>query len=119
MHSRDSYLHYPAQVQSHYTYLQGFVTQLLPSHSKYHPNKRKVNKMLPKATLTTATTSRLADVQNTSIEDTSSTDIAWLKENVQQLIDNQAVIKEQLNAQKHQSVKMPAIKKFNRNRLKL
>jgi len=34
-------------------------------------------------------------------------------------MDNQAVIKEQLNAQKYQPVKMPAIKKFNKNQLKL
>jgi len=49
----------------------------------------------------------------------SSAEISWLRENIQQLMDNQAVIKEQLNAQKHQLVKMLAIKKFNKNQLKL
>jgi len=42
-----------------------------------------------KATPTTATTSRLADIQDTSIKNASSnSDIAWLRENIQQLIDN-------------------------------
>ena len=57
--------------------------------------------MSPKVTPTTATTSRSTDIQDTSIENTSNIDIAWLKENIQQLMDNQAVIKEQLNTQKH------------------
>jgi len=33
--------------------------------------------------------------------DASSADTKWLRENMQQIIDNQAVIKEQLDAQKH------------------
>jgi len=43
----------------------------------------------------------------------TSADTKWLKENMQQLMDNQAVMKEQLDAQRHQPVKMPVIKKFN------
>ena len=66
------------------------------------------------------TLSRLANITDTSIVNTSSSaDTEWLKENMQQLIDNQAVMKEQLNMQKHQPVKMPLIEKFNRDWLKL
>jgi len=75
--------------------------------------------MALKTTPTTATLSRLTDVTDTSMADASSADAEWLRENMQQLIDNQAVIKEQLNAQKHQPVKMPSIEKFNSNQLKL
>jgi len=51
------------------------------------------------APTTKATSSRLADVTDTSIADASSSaDVEWLRENMQQLIDNQAKIKEQLNA---------------------
>jgi len=72
--------------------------------------------MAPQAPITEATSSRPADITDTNIADTTtSADTEWLKENMQQLIDNQAVIKEQLDAQRHQPVKMPAIKKFNRN----
>ena len=49
----------------------------------------------------------------------SSTDVEWLREQMQQVVDNQAVLKEQLDEQKHQPVKMPAIEKFNRDQLKL
>jgi len=34
-------------------------------------------------------------------------------------MDNQAVMKEQLDAQRHQPIKMPVIEKFNRDQLKL
>ena len=37
---------------------------------------------------------------------TTSADTKWLKENMQQLMDNQAVMKEQLDSRKHQPVKM-------------
>ena len=50
---------------------------------------RKANKMAPQASTTKATLSRPADVTDTSMADTmTSTDIEWLKENMQQLIDN-------------------------------
>jgi len=71
--------------------------------------------MALQALTTEAILSRPADVTDTSIADTSSTDTKWLRENMQQLIDNQAVMKQQLNKQKHQPVKMPLIKKFNRD----
>ena len=54
--------------------------------------------MAPKTAPTTMTSSRPTDVTDTSIADASSTDTEWLRENMQQLIDNQAVMKEQLNA---------------------
>ena len=45
-----------------------------------------------------ATSSRPANVTDTSIADiSSSAEISWLRENIQQLMDNQVVIKEQLN----------------------
>jgi len=70
--------------------------------------------MAPWASTTKATSSRPANETDTSMTDASnSADTEWLRENMQQLIDNQAVIKEQLDAQKHQPVKMPSIKKFN------
>ena len=51
---------------------------------------------------TKATLSRPADITDTSMADASnSTDTEWLRENMQQLIDNQAVMKEQLDTQKH------------------
>jgi len=53
--------------------------------------------MAPKTTPTTATLSRPTDITDTSMADTSSTDTEWLRENMQQLIDNQAVMKEQLD----------------------
>ena len=63
-----------------------------------------------------ATSSRPANVTDTNIKNASSSaDVSQLKKKVQQLMDNQAVIKEHLNAQKPQLVKMPAIKKFNGN----
>ena len=72
--------------------------------------------MAPQALMTKATLNKPVNVTDTSMANTSSsTDIEWLKENMQQLMDNQAVIKEQLNAGKHQPVKMPLIKKFNRD----
>jgi len=76
--------------------------------------------MAPQASTTKATSSRPADITDTSMADaTTNADTEWLKENMQQLIDNQAVMKEQLDTQRHQPVKMPAIKKFNRDQLKL
>jgi len=54
--------------------------------------------MAPQISTTKATSSRLANITNTSITDaSSSTDTKWLRENMQQLIDNQAVMKEQLD----------------------
>jgi len=49
--------------------------------------------MALQASTTKATSSRQADITDTSITETSSTDTEWLRENMQQLIDNQAVIK--------------------------
>ena len=58
--------------------------------------------MAPQTTTTAkATSNRPADITDTSMEDTSNADILWLKENIQQLINNQAVIKEQLNTTKY------------------
>ena len=57
--------------------------------------------MALKTTPTTVTLNRPTDMTDTSIVDINNTDAEWLRENMQQLIDNQAVIKEQLNAQKH------------------
>ena len=59
--------------------------------------------MAPQTTITAeATSSRPANITDTSIADaSSSTDVKWLRENMQQLMDNQAEMKEQLNAQKH------------------
>ena len=58
--------------------------------------------MAPQALTTKATSSRQADITDTSIVDTSSsTDVEWLRENMQQPIDNQAAIKEQLDIKKH------------------
>jgi len=72
--------------------------------------------MAPQAPTTKATSSRQADITDTSITDiNSSTDIEWLRENMQQLMDNQVAMKEQLDKQRHQPVKMPLIKKFNKN----
>ena len=76
--------------------------------------------MPPKATTITITTSGLGSRQtDTSMLDASSADTEWLKDNMQYLIENQDVLKERLDAYRHQPVKMPLIKKFNRNRLKL
>ena len=50
---------------------------------------------------TKVTLSRPVDITDTSIADTSSADAKWLRENMQQLVDNQAAIKKQLNMQKH------------------
>jgi len=76
--------------------------------------------MAPCTPITKATLSRQADVTDTSMADAmTSADTKWLKENMQQLMDNQVVIKKQLDAQRHQPVKMPAIKKFNGDWLKL
>ena len=70
--------------------------------------------------MTKVTLSRPADVTDTSMADAmTSVDTEWLKENMQQLMDNQAVMKKQLDAWRHQPVKMPAIEKFNRDWLKL
>ena len=72
--------------------------------------------MAPQALMTEATSSRPVNVTDTSIADTSSSaDIEWLRENMQQMIDNQAVMKKQLDAWKYQPVKMPLIEKFNKN----
>jgi len=58
--------------------------------------------MAPQALITKVTSSRPANVTDISIEDaTTSADTKWLKKNMQQLMDNQAVIKEQLNIQKY------------------
>jgi len=58
--------------------------------------------MALQALTTKATLSRLANITDTSMTDASSSaDIEWLKENMQQLIDNQAVIKEQFDMQKY------------------
>ena len=58
--------------------------------------------MAPKTTLTTVTSSRPTDITDTSMANISSNaDTKWLRENMQQLIDNQVVIKEQLDTQKH------------------
>jgi len=69
--------------------------------------------MAPQALTTKATSSRPVDVTDTSMADVSSADTEWIRENMQQLIDNQVVIKQQLNEQKHQPVKIPSIEKFN------
>jgi len=54
--------------------------------------------MAPQASTTEATLSRPADVTDTSIINTSSSaDVTWLRENIQQLINNQVILKEQLN----------------------
>ena len=71
--------------------------------------------MAPQAPTIKATSNRPADITGISIKNTNNIDIMWLKENIQQLMDNQTVIKKQLNTKKHQPVKMLAIKKFNRN----
>ena len=58
--------------------------------------------MALQALMTKATSSRPADITDTNMSDaTTSADTEWLKENMQQLIDNQVVIKEQLDAQRH------------------
>ena len=57
--------------------------------------------MAPQASTTKATLSRPAGKTDTSITDTSNTNTKWLRENMQQLIDNQVVIKQQLNKQKY------------------
>ena len=58
--------------------------------------------MALKTALTTVTLSRPTDVTDTSMANaSSSTDVEWLRENMQQLIDNQVAMKEQLNAGKH------------------
>jgi len=45
--------------------------------------------MAPQALTTKATSSRPADIIDTSMADTSnSTDVKWLRENMQQLMDN-------------------------------
>jgi len=44
--------------------------------------------MALKTALTTATSSRLTDITDTSITDTNSADTKWLRENMQQLMDN-------------------------------
>jgi len=50
---------------------------------------RKANKMAPQALITEATLSRPADVTDTSMVDASSSaDVKWLRENMQQLMDN-------------------------------
>jgi len=50
---------------------------------------RKANKMAPQAPTTKATSSRQADITDTSMADTSSSaDVEWLRENMQQLMDN-------------------------------
>ena len=57
--------------------------------------------MAPQAPTTKVTLSRPANITDISIADTSSANNKWLRENMQQLIDNQVVMKEQLDAQKH------------------
>ena len=44
--------------------------------------------MAPQALTTKATSSRPADKTDTSMADITSADTKWLKENMQQLIDN-------------------------------
>ena len=58
------------------------------------PQSRKANKMVLQASTTKATLNRPADRTDTSIVDTSSADTEWLRENMQQLIDNQIVMKQ-------------------------
>jgi len=50
--------------------------------------------MAPQALTTKVTLSRQADITNTSITNASNADTEWLRENMQQLIDNQAVMKQ-------------------------
>jgi len=57
--------------------------------------------MAPQASTTKATLSRQANKTDTSIVDINSADTKWLKENMQQLMDNQALMKEQLNTHKY------------------
>ena len=79
--------------------------------------------MPPKAAPTTAIVSRSADVQNTSMADTTtinnSLDRAWFKNMLQQLTVNQKALKAKLNAHNHQPVKMPSVEKFTEDRVKL
>ena len=50
---------------------------------------RKANKMAPQAPTTKATSSRQANITDTSMTDiNSSTDIKWLREQMQQVVDN-------------------------------
>ena len=69
--------------------------------------------MPPKATPTTATASRLADVVDTSMADTTTTsdnlDGAWFRNTLQQLTVNQNALKAKLDMYNHQPVKMPSI----------
>jgi len=57
--------------------------------------------MAPQASTTKATLSRPAGKTDTSMTDASNTNIEWLRENMQQLIDNQVVMKQQLDKQKY------------------
>ena len=78
--------------------------------------------MPPKATPTTMTASRSADIEDTSMEDTSMSnniDNAWMKTTLQQLTKNQNAFKMKIDAYNHQLVKMSSIEKFADDKAKL
>ena len=78
--------------------------------------------MPPKVIPTTATISRLVDVQDTSMEDariSNNSDGAWFQDILQQLTVNQNALKVKLDVYNHQPVKMPSIEIFAGDKVKL
>jgi DNA-binding IclR family transcriptional regulator len=75
--------------------------------------------MLPKITLTTATTLKL--VSNTSIADTDSqvVTIGQLYKVVDQLTNNGVALDDKINSIGISKVKMPLIKRFSKEKVKL
>jgi DNA-binding IclR family transcriptional regulator len=75
--------------------------------------------MLPKITLTTATTLKL--VGNTSIADTDSqvVTIGQLYKVVDQLTNNGVALDDKINSIGISKVKMPLIKRFSKEKVKL
>ena len=53
--------------------------------------------MAPQALTIEMILSKLADVIDISMADTSNTNTKWFRKNMQQLIDNQAMMKQQFN----------------------
>ena len=49
---------------------------------------------------------------NTNIAKSSKQSVEWYREIITQLINNQAVLKEQLNRQRYRVIKMPSVKQF-------
>jgi hypothetical protein len=75
--------------------------------------------MPPKITLTTVTTLRLVGDTNIANTDSQVVIIGQLHKVVNQLINNSVALDDKINSIKISKVKMPSIKRFSREKVKL